>query len=197
MGSALTCLRRSAADRRVHGTSVAAPRSPGGRAAAEELERLLRTFTINGNVAITVNEATQTAEPAPASAGPAPSASTRRPPKAPAPTPPALRAPPLAPSFGPFEHWEVPRYFLNIPGTCYIVRRIPGATEELRGLHTGVRAWAGILSRLPALENGRPGYSYKSGTRLAKRPDLDSAITGYLQQAEELGAPRTITIWVW
>ena len=77
-------------------------------------------------------------------------------------------------------------------GHAYVVWRLPGAAEDLRGVHAGgLRGWAAITAAIP-------GGRYRPGAdRLRRAETLSAAIALYEEEAERHEAPAPTRVFVW
>ena len=77
-------------------------------------------------------------------------------------------------------------------GHAYAVWRLPGAVEDLRGVHAGgLRGWRAITAAIP-------GGRYRPGAdRLRRAETLSAALTLYEAEAERHGAPWPPRVFAW
>ena len=77
-------------------------------------------------------------------------------------------------------------------GHAYAVWRLPGAAQDLRGVHAGgLRGWRAITAAIP-------GGRYRSGTdRLRRAETLTAALAVYEAEAERHGAPTPTRVFAW
>ena len=77
-------------------------------------------------------------------------------------------------------------------GHAYAVWRLPGAAQDLRGVHAGgLRGWRAIAAAIP-------GGRYRPGTdRLQRAESLTAALAVYEAEAERHGAPTPTRVFAW
>ena len=185
MGASLACQcsRRNVADQgRSSGTGEASPRAVGTDASADAsrdraIEQLIAALSAlqltEAERARVASVADTSAAPLPPETEPEPEAERQRPPA----------DPPLSPTF-----W-------------YIVWSAPGASEELRGIHSGgLRAWSAIASRLQGGRycTGRDnlrGWTHSSPRE--RYTSQTSAFQAYCAEASRHGAPLPVKVFRW